>query len=299
MTKRPLTFDSEALRTFVTGIELGSFVLAAERLGRSTSAISAQLKKLEHQAGTALVQKAGRHLVLTEKGELMLGYARRLLSLNDEAYALLMASEVGGEVRLGLQEDFGEALLPAILGQFSRSHPNVQISASVTRNEPLLSAIRQNELDLALSWQGNDTTPFSQSLGKLPLSWIAAEGFDLTPYLTQDLPLPLLVFEPFCIMRTAATAALDRAGIPWRIAFTSRSLSGIWAAALAGLGVTLRTEMGMPSTLKVIRSPLLPRVGDIGVTLHRAENRLPEAAHSLYETISDYFPQQIQVLAKA
>ncbi|VTM89086.1 HTH-type transcriptional activator AllS [Raoultella ornithinolytica] len=108
MTRRPLTFDADALRAFVTGMELGSFALAAERLGRSTSAISAQLKKLEQQSGTALVQKAGRHLALTAEGEIMLSYARRMLSLNDEAWAALQARGVSGEVRLGLQEDFGE-----------------------------------------------------------------------------------------------------------------------------------------------------------------------------------------------
>jgi Transcriptional regulator len=123
MAKRPVTFDSEALRSFVTGIELGSFVLAADRLGRSTSAVSAQLKKLEQQAGTELVQKSGRHLILTGRGEVMLSYARRILSLNDEASAVLLASTLSGSLNLGMQEDFGETLLPAILGTFTRAHP--------------------------------------------------------------------------------------------------------------------------------------------------------------------------------
>lgn len=290
MTKRPLTFDAEALRSFVTGIELGSFVLAAERLGRSTSAISAQLKKLEQQAGTALVKKSGRHLALTERGELLLGYARRLLSLNDEASAAMLASSVGGEVRLGLQEDFGEALLPTLLGQFARTHPNVQISASVSRNQPLLTAIRQNELDLALSWQGEESTPFSQPLGSLPLRWISHESFDLSACLQSGTPLPLLVFEAPCMMRSAATAALDRAGIAWRIAFTSRSLGGIWAAATAGLGVTLRTEIGMPGILRSLDASSLPAVGNIGITLHQSNGQLPPAISYLQQAIRECFP---------
>ncbi len=290
MAKRPLTFDAEALRTFVAGIELGSFVLAAERLGRSTSAISAQLKKLEQQAGTALVQKSGRHLALTAQGEILLGYARRLLNLNDEACAAISASTVGGEIRLGLQEDFGEALLPAILGQFTHGHPNVQISATVTRNGPLLSAIRQDELDLALSWQSEESTPFSHSLGSLPLRWIAGSNSDLTPYLRDGAPLPLLVFDAPCIMRSTAIAALDRAGIAWRIAFTSRSLSGIWAAASAGLGITLRTEMGLPAKLQIIEHKLLPQVGDIGIILHQSKNPLSAAADDLHQAICDVFP---------
>ncbi|KAB7895655.1 LysR family transcriptional regulator [Rouxiella sp. S1S-2] len=292
MAKRPLTFDAEALRSFVTGIELGSFVLAAERLGRSTSAISAQLKKLEQQAGAALVQKSGRHLALTERGEILLGYARRLLSLNDEACAAMTASAVGGEVRLGLQEDFGEVLLPAILGKFARAHPNVQISASVSRNLPLLTGIKQNELDLALSWQSDDSTPFSQPLGKLPLRWIGDAQFNVNTFLDSNTPLPLLVFEAPCIMRNAATAALDRAGIPWRIAFTSRSLGGIWAAATAGLGITLRTEMGMPAPLRYLEASSLPEVGDIGIMLHQSTSQLTPATDYLQQTIRELFPLQ-------
>ncbi|RUX14360.1 LysR family transcriptional regulator, partial [Mesorhizobium sp. M2A.F.Ca.ET.042.01.1.1] len=100
---RRVTFDLDVLRTFVTGMELGSFAKAAERLGRSTSAVSAQLKKLEEQADTPIFRKAGRGLALTEAGETMLGYARRLIELNDEAAAAIRDVELEGWVRLGLQ----------------------------------------------------------------------------------------------------------------------------------------------------------------------------------------------------
>ncbi|TIX61753.1 MAG: LysR family transcriptional regulator, partial [Mesorhizobium sp.] len=124
---RRVTFDLDVLRTFVTGIELGSFARAAERLGRSTSAVSAQLKKLEEQAATPIFRKSGRGLALTEAGETMLGYARRLLELNDEAAAAIHDVELEGWVRLGLQEDFGEAVLPEVLGRFARANPKVKI----------------------------------------------------------------------------------------------------------------------------------------------------------------------------
>lgn len=289
MARRPLTFDADALRAFVTGMELGSFALAAERLGRSTSAISAQLKKLEQQSGTALVQKAGRHLALTAEGEIMLSYARRMLSLNDEALAALQARGVSGEVRLGLQEDFGEVLLPAVLGQFSRACPEVEIAVTVTRNAPLREAMMRQELDLALSWEGRDAPVFDHLLGRLPLQWIAAAAFDVARYLDSNQPLPLLAFEAPCVMRTAATAALDKAGIPWRIAFTSRSLNGIWAAASAGLGVALRTTIGMPATLQIVDCAKLPAAGDIGVGLYGDENRLTGPAKLLLHTITACF----------
>src|SRR5580698_490352 len=111
-----VTFDLDVMRSFVTGIELGSFAKAADRLARSTSAVSAQLKKLEDQAGTPLLRKSGRGMALTEAGETMLGYARRLLELNDEAASAVRGIQLEGRVRLGLQEDFGESVLPEVLG---------------------------------------------------------------------------------------------------------------------------------------------------------------------------------------
>lgn len=289
MAKRPVTFDAEALRSFVTGIELGSFVQAADRLGRSTSAVSAQLKKLEQQAGTELVQKSGRHLMPTERGEVMLSYARRILSLNDEASAALLASALGGNLSVGMQEDFGETLLPAILGSFTRAHPQVQVSASITRNRQLLDGIRYNEFDLAVCWQAEETSlfPSSLSLARVPMRWIAPDNFPLSHYLSSGEPLPLLVFEAPCLMRSAATAALDRAGIAWRIAFTSRSLSGIWAAMSAGLGVTLRTDFGLPASLQILND--LPAAGEVGISLHLSEMPHSEATIHLKDAITGFF----------
>ena len=117
MEKRLPGLDLDALRSFVTGMECGSFAQAALRLSRSTSAVSAQLKKLESQCGTALVAKQGRHLVLTAEGEKLMSYARRLLALNDETLRALRGERLTGEIHLGMQEDFGESLMPGILGQ--------------------------------------------------------------------------------------------------------------------------------------------------------------------------------------
>ncbi len=118
-------------------MECGSFAQAALRLSRSTSAVSAQLKKLESQCGAALVVKQGRHLALTAEGEKLMSYARRLLALNDETLRALQGERLTGEIHLGMQEDFGESLMPGILGQFKRHHPQVRIVARVDRNGPL------------------------------------------------------------------------------------------------------------------------------------------------------------------
>lgn len=161
-----------SLRNFVTGVELGSFALAVERWRRSTSAVNAQLKKLERRCGAGLLQKDGRHLRLSDQGELMMGYARRLLAANDEALQAVGGIQVAGEVHFVMQEDFGETLLPDILGQFSRAFPGVQISARIARNGELLQAIAQRQLDLALSWLDEETMPAIPALAQLPLHCI-------------------------------------------------------------------------------------------------------------------------------
>lgn len=280
---RRIDFDLDVLRGFVTGVELGSFARAADRLGRSTSAVSAQLKKLEEQAGAPVLRKSGRGLALTPTGEMLLAYARRLLELNDEAAAAVRGVDLEGWVRIGLQEDFGENLLTRILGDFARAHPRVRIETRVARNAELLELVRTARLDLALAWDSGQITPHSESLGHLSMSWIGAAA-DKMPCLMPGEPVPLAVFEAPCLMRSAATAALDRANIPWRIAFTSSSLSGIWAAVGAGLGVTVRTRAGLPESLRILEG--LPALPNVGLVLHRAEAEPAQVVRRLAEIVS-------------
>jgi DNA-binding transcriptional LysR family regulator len=284
-----VNFDLDALRSFVVGIELGSFAKAADRVGRSASAVSAQLKKLEEQAGTPLLQKSGRGMVLTSAGETLLSFARRMLSLNDEAALAVAGTEVEGTVRFGLQEDFSEHLLPAVLGEFTRSHRGVRIQVKVARNAELLAGIAGGELDLALAWHSGKPAPHTSLLGSYPLQWIGPAGTAAQEWARSGDELPLVTFDAPCQLRTAATEALDAAAIPWRIVYTSPSLSGVWAAVAAGLGVTVRTEFGLPRTLAPVRSssiglPPLPR---IGLSMHRADAQLSPPALRLHDLIHD------------
>lgn len=277
MEKLPVSLDTDALRSFVAGIDAGSFAIAARQLCRSTSAVSAQLKKLEIQCGAELVTKKGRHLQLTRSGEILIGYARRLLALNDEAHRAITGTLLQGEIGIGMQEDFGESLMPEILGQFSRHHPGVAITARIDRNLALLHAIQEHQLDMALIWQSeNALRQQAVPLGSCPLEWIGHGGLDIAALLRNGEPLPLVMFEAPCVMRATALASLDSARIPWRVVFTSHSLSGIWAALQAGLGVTLRTRIGMPAKLNIF-SNLLPCPGTLGIALIRAGNQPTEA----------------------
>src|SRR5262245_34110334 len=170
MSFRP-NLDIDILRTFVTGVELGSFAQAAERLGRSPAAVSAQLKKLEEQVEQPLLRKSGRKLALTDAGETLLGYARRMLELNDEAVTRIRAAEIEGWVRVGLPHDFAERGLPAALGRFAKAYPKIRIEARAERNTDLLKGIAEGQLDLALVWQDERVPQPAEKVAELPLVW--------------------------------------------------------------------------------------------------------------------------------
>jgi DNA-binding transcriptional LysR family regulator len=273
VTMTRTNFDLDVLRSFVTGVELGSFAQAADRLGRSTSAVSAQLRKLEAQAGAAVFRKAGRGLALTEAGETMLAYARRLIDLNDEAAGAMRGADLEGWVRLGMPEDFGEAVLPDVLGRFSRAHPKVRIEARVARNAELLGQAAENRLDLALVWNDGSSATRGETVSDVQLRWIGPTAAHHIWQAGSGEPLPLVVFEAPCIVRSAATAALDRAGIPWRVVFTSPSLGGLWAAVSAGLGYTVRTGIGLPAGLRALGAGEggLPKLPSLALSLCRGD----------------------------
>ncbi|WP_454721148.1 MULTISPECIES: LysR substrate-binding domain-containing protein [Cupriavidus] len=282
-----VNFDLDVLRTFVVGMELGSFARAAGRLGRSTSAVSAQLKKLEEQAGTAIFRKAGRGLALTEAGETMLAYARRLLELNDEAAAAVNGVALEGWVRFGLQQDFGETLLPEVLGRFARAHPRVRIEARVARNAELLESVAAGRLDLALAWDDGVRMPHAERVAELPMRWIGPAVARL-PWQDGE-PLPLVAFEPPCRFRSAGTAALDRAGTAWRVAFTSPGLGGLWAGVAAGLGLTIRTAMGLPPSVRAWEPGEggLPRLPALALALYRKDDELDAPATRLAGIVAE------------
>jgi DNA-binding transcriptional LysR family regulator len=295
---RPVTFDLDVLRTFIVGVELGSFALAAQQLGRSRSALSAQLRRLEEQAGAPVFRKSGRGLALTPVGETVLAYARRLLELDDEAAIAVRGVEVEGWVRLGTQEDLGAGLLPDVLRRFARAHPKVRIEARVARNAELLERVKAGSLDLALVWGDGTAAPNGERLAQLPMCWVGSAEFTRA---SASSPLPLAAVEAPCHFRDAATAALDRARIPWRLAFTSASLGGVWAAASAGIGLTVRTGLGQPAGLRALGAGLrgLPALPSLGLSLHRAEAHSGPAVGLLAALVAEAVEEAVAALPAA
>jgi DNA-binding transcriptional LysR family regulator len=184
-----------------------------------------------------VLRKEGRGMTTTPAGESLLGYARRLLELNDEA-AAVRGAELAGSVRLGIQQDFGEQTLTEVLGRYTRVHPQVRIEARVARNSELMELLEGGKLDLALAWDNGIAAPLAVDVGRLPMRWIAPA--DETRLALDGKarvePLPLVMMDAPCIMRSAAIRALDQAGIAWRIASPvpacracGRRGGGVWA----------------------------------------------------------------------
>ena len=295
---RQISFDIDVLRTFTTGIDLGSYAKAADRLGRSTSAVSAQLKKLEEQAGAPIFRKAGRGLALTEAGQTLLGYARRLLDLNDETASAVRGVELEGEVKLGLQEDFGEALLSDVLGRFMRAHPKVRVEVCVARSTELRERAALGRIDLALIWEGGTPALNGERVADLPLCWIGPAQDAAGPVVS---PLSLVLLDAPCLLRDLAESALDSVGIAWRHAFTSASLSALWAASAAGLGLTVRTPIGLPASLRIInpQETGLPALPLIGLSLYRAQTTAGPAVKRLEELLLQAVHETIRRIAAA
>jgi len=288
-----VNLDMDVLRTLVTANELGGLNRAAEQVGRSQSAVSQQIRKLEEQVGQPLFRKQGRGLVLTEVGDVVLSYAKRILELNDEAMSAVSGVNLEGVVRFGLPSDFAESWLPAVLGRFKRAHPGVRIEATVDRHATLLDRLDRGQLDLALLL-GRGAREDAEVIATLPMAWIGGRASEWQP----GEPVPLVLFEAPCAFRQAGIAALDAAGMPWRVTFTSPSLAGLWAAADAGLGITLRTAASKPAHLRVLdQRSGLPPLPVTDLSLHHAGRVLSPATQRLKDILRETLPANLATAA--
>ena len=259
-----INLDLDTLRTLAVAHDRGGLAQAAEHLGRTPSAISLQMKRLQEDLGIPIFRKRGRGLALTEAGEIALSYARRILVLNDELLDTMLGANLAGHIRVGCPQDFAW-ILPSILSHFSSLYPRMQIELHIEGNATLLDAIAKARIDLAVII-GPEEHASAQTVGRLDLVWIASSAF--SPQHNQ--PLPLAVLGPQCQFRRCALQHLEAANIPYRIAANSPSLDGLWAALLGGLGVTARSALNLPEGLGSAGSLYgLPPLGSLPVTLHR------------------------------
>lgn len=269
--------DLDILRTLIVAHDLGGYGQAAARLGRTPSAVSLQMKRLQEVAGASLFRKDGRGVALTEAGEIVLRYGRRMLALNDELLHAVRGAALAGSVRLGCSQDFAETVLPEVLSQFTRLYPLVQVEVRIEGNAAMVDAVEQGQLDLALA-VGQADRVTAETVGTIELVWIAGEGF--APRAGH--PLPLVLLGPQCAFRKEVIQKLDEAQIAWRIAAVSPSLAGLWASAMGGLGITARSALGLPKSLVWNRKMFdLPALAVFPVTLHTRQGALSEGVERL------------------
>jgi len=254
--------DMTQLRSFVTVEQMGSFTLAAERLGLGQSTVSQHIQRLEASVGRKLLARDTHKVVLTGDGEALLSHARAMLSIEGQVQSLFKGNSLRGKLRLGVSEDFVTSQLPGVLEDFVRSHPSVDLELTVALSGALYEMQDNGEIDLVLAKRR-----LGDARGKLvyrePLIWLAR---DPEHVLSQN-PLPLIAFPAPSVTRSIALEALGRAQAAWRIVCTCGSLSGLTAAARAGMGVLVQPRSMAPTGLKEIASGRLPALEDVEFVL--------------------------------
>jgi DNA-binding transcriptional LysR family regulator len=289
----PSSLDPDLLRAFAYVAEEGSFTRAAERVGRTQSAVSMQVQRLEALLGQRVLTRGkGEAVSLTAHGQYLLERSRDLLALNDEIWSTFRAPPVQGTVRLGTPDDYALRFLPGVLKRFADTHPSVEVDVTCASSKPLVGMLKAGELDLTLCSQGHEPSAWpGELLWRGPLMWITSER--QSPHRLDPLPLALAAGE--CAWRTLALRALERAGRRYRVAYTSETQAGTLTPVLAGLAVTVSPVTLMPAGLRALPvGEPLPALPEVGIVLLQAQERPQAAAAALASHILETFRAELK-----
>ena len=280
---RAPTLDLTLLRTLVAVADTGGVTAAARRLAYTQSTVSMQLQRLEEALGVALHEREGRRMRFTADGERLLGHARRLLALNDEALADMRSRRVTGELNLGIPEDYA-ILLTSVFSWFHQLYPEVRLQVTCGNSASLVEQVRADELDMALVTRQRHA-PGGEVIRREPLTW--AVGLERQPPLTD--PLPLALYSPgvdWC--QEVVEQALATTGRDWRVAYTSQSMAGLTPMVQAGLAIVVVTRSMLTAQLRALdESSGLPPLPSVELALHLAARRPTEPARRLAELIRE------------
>ncbi len=277
----PRNLDLDLVRAFVGVADSGSFTRTAERLLRTQSTLSLQIKRLETLLGRRLLERTPRMVRLTPEGEAALPWARQLLEINDKVLATIGEPALAGVVRLGTPEDFATTHLPDVLARFARAYPQVQLEVTCDLTLTLLDRFRHKAFDLVLIKREPGRDRGGERVWHEPLVWVAAGR----TVLDARAALPLVVSPPPCVYRKRGISALDSARRPWRVAYACASLAGQQAAVKAGLGVTVLPKEMVPVGLTILGDDSgLPDLMDTEIALLAART-LSAPARRLREHI--------------
>jgi DNA-binding transcriptional LysR family regulator len=240
--------DLELLRSFVSVVDAGGFTRAGERVHRTQSTVSQQIKRLEEDIGQPLLNRAGKDVTPTEAGERLLSYARRLLALAEEARDVLARPGPEGAVRLGIPEDFAAYRLTKLLATFARSHPGLRLDVRADQSAYLRSGLERGELDLALL-KRDAGEKGAIAVWPERVHWVTSKSHPVDSKIGS---VPLIGFPAGCLYRSRAIHALESGGRSWHMSYTSSSLVGIQAAVAAGLGLSILSEMAIQADHRVL-----------------------------------------------
>lgn len=257
--------ELDVLRTFVAIAETGNFSTAADVVFRTPSAVSMQIKKLEEQLGTPLFLRDARSVTMTQSGERLLPYARRMLALSNEAVSRFVLPNMTGVVRLGAPEDLGERLLPNVLKSFAESCPGVAVDVTIDNSGPLIRRLDEQRLDLVLfNGQVSESDREGEVLSRENLVWVGAKGG--TAHLRD--PLPISVWEDGCSWRSDAIRRLEESGRPFRVAYMTAHALAQRAAIGADLAIApLPRYMSRPDMVILGEKDGLPSLGSYDIRM--------------------------------
>src|SRR3981189_3139320 len=240
--------DLELLRSFVSVVDSGGFTRAGERVHRTQSTVSQQIKRLEDDVGQPLLNRSGKDVTPTEAGERLLSYARRLLSLAEEARDVLTRPGNEGAVRLGIPEDFAAYRLAKLLATFSRTRPGLRLDVRADQSVYLRRDLERGELDLALL-KRDAGEKGGIAVWPERVHWVTSKS---RPRDTSAGPVPLIGFPAGCLYRAGAIHALESAGRAWHMTYTSSNLAGIQAPIAAGMGLSILSEIAIQADHRVL-----------------------------------------------
>jgi DNA-binding transcriptional LysR family regulator len=261
--------DLDQLRTFVAIADSGSFTRAADTVHKTQSAVSMQMRRLEERIGKPIFGRDGRSAKLTEDGERLLGYARRMVRLSDETVAAFDDDELSGRVRLGTPDDYADRFLPEILARFARSNPRVEVTVVCEPTIQLVDCLRNGELDLGIITNIRET-PSAEIVRQEPLLWVVSNHHRLE----EEEVLPLALGRDTCCWRRTALDALAAANRKYRLLYASNNSTALAAAVLAGLAISVQPESALRPGMRVLsESDGFPRLAACEIGLLRASNR--------------------------
>ena len=273
--------DIDQLRTFIAIAETGSFTKAADLVHKTQSAVSMQMKRLEERLDRPIFTRDGRASKLTEDGERLLNYARRIVKLNIEALSVFSDSELSGRVRLGVPDDYADRYLPEIMARFSRAYPSVELTITCQSSIELIELIDENELDLAIVTNCEGARP-AESFRRERLLWVSSNRHSI--HLEERLPLAL--GRPSCAFRQSAIERLESIGRPYHVLFTSANAGAVSAAVLSGLAVSVFPESGLRPGMRVLTpAEGFPELPSCNIGLIRNPHERPKLADALADHI--------------